>query len=102
MTTPPEHPGSPEFEPVPIRVLLPDEQEVTGRMYARRQLPDGWLYLVSIKDNAAKARPSMAVLVAGAATSAIAAVPASLVQAAAPPVRSGLLTPVPSSRGERS
>ncbi|MGW4855346.1 DUF6233 domain-containing protein [Streptomyces sp. NPDC004288] len=48
MTTPPEHSGSPEFEPVPIHVLLPDEQEVTGHLYARRQLPDGWLYLVSI------------------------------------------------------
>ncbi|WP_435975595.1 DUF6233 domain-containing protein [Streptomyces sp. Qhu_M48] len=40
---------SPEFEPVPIRVLLPDgEQEVVGRLHARRQLPDGWVYLVSI------------------------------------------------------
>ncbi|MFE5948172.1 DUF6233 domain-containing protein [Streptomyces sp. NPDC056480] len=37
------------FDPVPIRVLLPDgEQEVVGRLYARKQLPDGWVYLVSI------------------------------------------------------
>ncbi|MFD8992265.1 DUF6233 domain-containing protein [Streptomyces goshikiensis] len=44
MTTPP-----PGFEPPPIRVLLPDgEQEVVGRLHARRQLSAGWLYLVSI------------------------------------------------------
>ncbi|MFF3775790.1 hypothetical protein [Streptomyces sp. NPDC002232] len=48
MTTPTEPSGSPAFEPVPIRVLLPDEQEVTGHLYTRRQLPEGWLYLVSI------------------------------------------------------
>ncbi|MFJ8301274.1 DUF6233 domain-containing protein [Streptomyces sp. NPDC094447] len=43
MTTPPPEP------PPPIRVRLPDgEQEVTGRLHARRQLPTGWLYLVSI------------------------------------------------------
>ncbi|MFE6788194.1 DUF6233 domain-containing protein [Streptomyces sp. NPDC057680] len=45
MTTSPE---PAEFEPVPIRVVLPDGQEVVGRLYARRQLPDGWVYLVSI------------------------------------------------------
>ncbi|MBT2511773.1 hypothetical protein J7I98_39630 [Streptomyces sp. ISL-98] len=38
-----------EFQSAPIRVLLPDgEQEVVGRLHAPRQLPDGWLYLVSI------------------------------------------------------
>ncbi|MFB8406037.1 DUF6233 domain-containing protein [Streptomyces sp. NPDC055912] len=44
MTTSPE----PGFEPVPIRVVLPDGQEIVGRLYARRQLPEGWVYLVSI------------------------------------------------------
>ncbi|MFC9343676.1 DUF6233 domain-containing protein [Streptomyces sp. NPDC057020] len=44
MTTSPE----PEFEQVPIRVVLPDGQEIVGRLYARRQLPEGWVYLVSI------------------------------------------------------
>ncbi|MFF2306084.1 DUF6233 domain-containing protein [Streptomyces sp. NPDC058128] len=45
MTTSPDEPG---FEPVPIRVVLPDGQEIVGRVYARRQLPEGWIYLVSI------------------------------------------------------
>ncbi|MFB7234992.1 hypothetical protein ACFCXK_09485 [Streptomyces sp. NPDC056269] len=44
MTTSPE----PGFEPVPIRVALPDGQEIVGRLHARRQLPEGWVYLVSI------------------------------------------------------
>ncbi|MEU9298346.1 hypothetical protein [Streptomyces sp. NPDC048266] len=44
MTAPP-----PESEPAPIRVLLPDgRQEVVGRLHARRQLPDGWVYFVAI------------------------------------------------------
>lgn len=33
---------------MPIRVVLPDGQDIVGRLYARRQLPDGWVYLVSI------------------------------------------------------
>ncbi|MFE6819599.1 DUF6233 domain-containing protein [Streptomyces sp. NPDC057675] len=33
---------------MPIRVVLPDGQEIVGRLYARRQLPEGWVYLVSI------------------------------------------------------
>ncbi|WP_257002499.1 DUF6233 domain-containing protein [Streptomyces sp. WZ.A104] len=38
-----------DSRPAPIRILLPDgEQEIVGRLHARRQLPDGWLYLVSI------------------------------------------------------
>ncbi|MFB7395164.1 DUF6233 domain-containing protein [Streptomyces sp. NPDC056191] len=45
MTTSPDEP---EFEPVPIRVVLPDGQEIVGRLYARRQLPEGWVYLVSV------------------------------------------------------
>ncbi|MEV4942879.1 DUF6233 domain-containing protein [Streptomyces zaomyceticus] len=44
MTTSPE----PEFEPVPIRVVLPDGQEIMGSLYARRQLSEGWVYLVSV------------------------------------------------------
>ncbi|MCX5233436.1 DUF6233 domain-containing protein [Streptomyces sp. NBC_00233] len=45
MTTPSE---PSEFEPVPIRVSLPEGQEIVGRLYARRQLPDSWVYLVPI------------------------------------------------------
>ncbi|WP_435972309.1 hypothetical protein [Streptomyces sp. Qhu_M48] len=40
---------SSEFEPVPILVLmLAGDQEVVGRLHARRQPPDGWVNLVSI------------------------------------------------------
>ncbi|MFG2858105.1 DUF6233 domain-containing protein [Streptomyces mirabilis] len=38
--TPPELP--------PITVVLPDDQEVTGRLHERRQTPEGWLYKVSV------------------------------------------------------
>ncbi|OKJ47053.1 hypothetical protein AMK27_39230 [Streptomyces sp. CB02009] len=31
-----------------MRVVLPDGQEIVGRLYARRQLPEGWVYLISI------------------------------------------------------
>ncbi|MEU0698154.1 DUF6233 domain-containing protein [Streptomyces niveus] len=36
--------------PVPalVRVLLPDGQELTARLWSRRQLPDGWVYLVGL------------------------------------------------------
>ncbi|MEV4590972.1 DUF6233 domain-containing protein [Streptomyces chartreusis] len=32
----------------PICVILPDAQEVRGRLHARRQVKDGWLYQVGI------------------------------------------------------
>ncbi|MEV5012616.1 DUF6233 domain-containing protein [Streptomyces sp. NPDC055692] len=32
----------------PIFVILPDAQEVRGRLHARRQVKDGWLYQVGI------------------------------------------------------
>lgn len=35
-------------EPPPITVVLPDDQEVTGRLHERRQTPEGWLYKVSV------------------------------------------------------
>ncbi|MFD5848121.1 DUF6233 domain-containing protein [Streptomyces chartreusis] len=35
-------------EPPLITVVLPDEQEVTGRLHERRQTPEGWLYKVSV------------------------------------------------------
>lgn len=38
--TPPEAP--------PITVVLPDGQEVTGRLHERRQTPEAWLYRVSV------------------------------------------------------
>ncbi|GGS09504.1 hypothetical protein GCM10010236_75030 [Streptomyces eurythermus] len=30
--------------PVPVRVVLPDGQELTARLWARRETPRGWLY----------------------------------------------------------
>ncbi|CAL9675108.1 hypothetical protein SUDANB178_07686 (plasmid) [Streptomyces sp. enrichment culture] len=33
---------------MPVRVLLPGGQEVVARLWAHRQLPDGWLYDVGI------------------------------------------------------
>ncbi|MFJ3891149.1 DUF6233 domain-containing protein [Streptomyces rubrogriseus] len=41
-TTPPAGP------PVPVRVVLPDGQELTARLWARRQTPRGWLYEVGL------------------------------------------------------
>ncbi|MFM9681714.1 DUF6233 domain-containing protein [Streptomyces brasiliscabiei] len=35
-------------EPPPITVVLPDDQEVTGRLHERQQTPEGWLYKVSV------------------------------------------------------
>lgn len=35
-------------EPPPIIVILPDDQEVIGRLHGRRQTPEGWLYKVSV------------------------------------------------------
>ncbi|MFE8950457.1 DUF6233 domain-containing protein [Streptomyces sp. NPDC007856] len=32
----------------PIVVILPDAQEIRGRLHARRQVKDGWLYQVGI------------------------------------------------------
>ncbi|MGW9030905.1 DUF6233 domain-containing protein [Streptomyces sp. NPDC055722] len=32
----------------PIFVILPDAQEVRGRLHARRQVKDGWLYQIGI------------------------------------------------------
>ncbi|MFJ9634430.1 DUF6233 domain-containing protein [Streptomyces sp. NPDC101175] len=35
-------------EPPAIIVVLPDGQEVTGRLHERRQTPEGWRYKVSV------------------------------------------------------
>jgi hypothetical protein len=35
-------------EPVPIRVLLPGDQEVVAHLWSRRQAPDGWRYEVGL------------------------------------------------------
>jgi hypothetical protein len=35
-------------EPPPITVVLPDGQEVTGRLQERQQVPDAWLYKVAV------------------------------------------------------
>lgn len=32
----------------PIRVILPDRQEVVGCLHERQQTPDGWLYKISV------------------------------------------------------
>ncbi|MGW6796634.1 DUF6233 domain-containing protein [Streptomyces chartreusis] len=52
MTTPPNDAGR---EPVPVRVVLPadpvlgqPQQEVLARLWARRQIENGWLYLVGL------------------------------------------------------
>ncbi|MER7827010.1 DUF6233 domain-containing protein [Streptomyces sp. NPDC096097] len=34
--------------PVPIRVLLPGDQDVVGRLWSKRQVRDGWLYEVGL------------------------------------------------------
>ncbi|MFL4909360.1 hypothetical protein ACJ6WF_40795 [Streptomyces sp. MMS24-I2-30] len=38
----------PEPEPPPITVVLPDGQEVTGRLQERQQVPGAWLYKVAV------------------------------------------------------
>ncbi|MFG2097313.1 DUF6233 domain-containing protein [Streptomyces sp. NPDC048612] len=43
MTTTP-----PDGLPVPVRVVLPDGQEVAARLWARRETPRGWLYEVGL------------------------------------------------------
>ncbi|MDX2565175.1 DUF6233 domain-containing protein [Streptomyces sp. TX20-6-3] len=35
--------------PPPILVVLPDGQEIRGRLHARRQQPDGWRYQIGIQ-----------------------------------------------------
>ncbi|MDX3523749.1 DUF6233 domain-containing protein [Streptomyces scabiei] len=35
-------------EPPPIRVVLPNAEAVTGRLYERRQTQDGWVYRVAV------------------------------------------------------
>ncbi|CAL9672900.1 DUF6233 domain-containing protein [Streptomyces sp. enrichment culture] len=43
-TTPSDSPAA----PVPVLVVLPDGQEVTARLWARRETPRGWLYQVGL------------------------------------------------------
>ncbi|AEY94164.1 hypothetical protein SHJG_p1033 (plasmid) [Streptomyces hygroscopicus subsp. jinggangensis 5008] len=38
----------PDPDQAPVRVLLPGGQEVVARLWARRQLPDGWRYDVGL------------------------------------------------------
>ncbi len=33
---------------MPVRVLLPGGQEVTGRLQERQQVPEAWLYKVAV------------------------------------------------------
>ncbi|MGW1659174.1 DUF6233 domain-containing protein [Streptomyces atratus] len=40
--------STPEPVPVPIRVLLPGDQEVVAHLWSRRQPRDGWLYEVGL------------------------------------------------------
>nr|MDT0521267.1 DUF6233 domain-containing protein [Streptomyces sp. DSM 41633] len=40
--------SAPEPVPVPIRVLLPGDQEVVAHLWAKRQVRDGWLYEVGL------------------------------------------------------
>ncbi|WP_331756546.1 DUF6233 domain-containing protein [Streptomyces sp. NBC_01568] len=40
--------SAPEPVPVPIRVLLPGDQEVVAHLWAKRQVHDGWLYEVGL------------------------------------------------------
>ncbi|MGY0071775.1 hypothetical protein ACWZEH_34525 (plasmid) [Streptomyces sp. QTS137] len=44
MTTPSDD----QAVPVPVRLLLPDDQEIVARLWRRRQLSDGWRYEVGI------------------------------------------------------
>ncbi|MGW2103694.1 hypothetical protein ACWCPX_39705 [Streptomyces olivaceoviridis] len=48
-TTPPDGP------PVPVRVALPDGQELTARLWVRRQTPRGWA--VNVLDEWVTERP---------------------------------------------
>ncbi|MEU3657857.1 DUF6233 domain-containing protein [Streptomyces sp. NPDC032161] len=48
MSVPPDQPA--DAAPLPVRVLLPNGEKVTGRLWARRQLRDGWLYQVGLPD----------------------------------------------------
>jgi hypothetical protein len=41
-------PSSPEPVPVPIRALLPGDQEVVAHLWSRRQARDGWRYEVGL------------------------------------------------------
>lgn len=41
-------PSAPEPVPVPIRVLLPGDQEVVAHLWSRRQARDGWRYEVGL------------------------------------------------------
>lgn len=41
-------PSDDQAVPVPVRLLLPDGQEIVARLWRRRQLPDGWRYEVGI------------------------------------------------------
>ncbi|MFB6884149.1 DUF6233 domain-containing protein [Streptomyces noursei] len=41
-------PSDDQAVPVPVRVVLPDGQEIVARLWARRQLPDGWRYQVGL------------------------------------------------------
>ncbi|MEU1077962.1 MULTISPECIES: DUF6233 domain-containing protein [unclassified Streptomyces] len=43
-TTPSDGPAA----PVPVLVVLPDGQELTARLWARRETPRGWLYEVGL------------------------------------------------------
>ena len=43
-TTPSDGPAA----PVPVLLVLPDGQEVTARLWARRETPRGWLYEVGL------------------------------------------------------
>ncbi|MFH8520162.1 hypothetical protein ACH4CE_34800 [Streptomyces gelaticus] len=40
--------SAPEPVPVPIRVLLPGDQEVVAHLWSRRQVRDGWRYEVGL------------------------------------------------------
>lgn len=40
--------SAPEPVPVPIRVLLPGDQEVVAQLWSRRQARDGWRYEVGL------------------------------------------------------
>ncbi|WP_232791275.1 DUF6233 domain-containing protein [Streptomyces kanasensis] len=46
MSVPSDQPA--DAVPLPVRVLLPTGEEVTGRLWGRRQLPEGWVYDVGL------------------------------------------------------
>ncbi|MCX4799948.1 hypothetical protein OG497_39590 [Streptomyces sp. NBC_01242] len=41
-------PSQGQAVPVPVRVVLPDGQELTARLWARRETSRGWLYEVGL------------------------------------------------------